>query len=457
MSSGPEEERWSWLRRYLDADRAVGYALAMRCWQFPAGLVTAILVAFCFSPETQGLYYTAATLLALQTLLHLGLHWVIIHFASHEWAALSLNGQRRIVGDEVACRRLAGLLRLFTRWFVVVALLFGLVVGVLGVWLFVGRTDDVSWFAPWCALVVFASASLALSPYIAIMEGCQQVLAVNRIRLYRAVTGSIAVWLAMLCGVELWALVAATCVQVVWELYLIGHSYRLFFESLRRVDPKLDWHGEVWPLQWRIGAQSVAGFFAFFLFTPVMFACHGAEVAGQMGMSWNILTNIQQAAFAWIRTRAPRYGELVARREYTRLDRAFFHSFSASLVATLPAYGAFVVCVYGLTYLQIGWMDALSRRLLDPTTLFILAVGLVSIHVVRCLAVYLRAHKRDPLMRIVVVTNAMIGLAVLWLGGQYGPRAAGLGFAAIATFFALPGATVTWFVSRRRWHAPVKT
>ncbi|MFW6169370.1 MAG: hypothetical protein ACODAD_02690, partial [Planctomycetota bacterium] len=411
MSTDPEEETGSWLRRYLDADRAVGYALAMRCWQFPAGLVTAVLVAFCFTPQVQGLYYTAATLLGLQTLLHLGLHWVIIHFASHEWAELELDRHRRVVGDDVARQRLAGLLRVFTRWFIVVGLLFGLVVGVLGAWLFFRETDGGSWFFPWCGLVFFASASLALSPYIAIMEGCQQVLAVHRVSFYRAVTGSLAVWGAMLSGVGLWALVAATFVQVAWELYLIGGSYRLFFASLRAVPARLDWKRELWPLQWRIGAQSISGFFAFYLFTPVMFAYHGAEVAGQMGMSWNILSNIQQAAFAWIRTRAPYYGQLIARGEYGRLDQTFFRGFLVSLSAMSIAYGVFLACVFGLSYMPIGWMESLSRRLLDPTTLLVLAAGLVLIHVARCLAVYLRAHKRDPLLRIVVVANVMISVA----------------------------------------------
>lgn len=253
--------------------------------------------------------------------------------ARHEWAELELDDHRRVVGDEVARQRLAGLLRVFTRWFIVVGVLFGLGIGVLGSWLFFRETDGGGWFLPWCGLVFFASASLALSPYIAIMEGCQQVLAVHRVGFYRAVTGSIAVWGAMLSGVGLWALVAATFVQVAWELYLIGGSYRLFFASLRAVPAKLDWQSEVWPLQWRIGAQSIAGFFAFYLFTPVMFAFHGAEVAGQMGMSWNILSNIQQAAFAWIRTRAPFYGELIARGEYRKLDQAFFRGFLVSLAA----------------------------------------------------------------------------------------------------------------------------
>ena len=222
-----------WLR-HLDLDRPVAYALATRCWQFPAGLVTTILIALCFTPELQGYYYTISTLLALQTLVDLGLPLVILHFASHEWSLLQLGDQGQVTGDEVAGQRLAGLVVFSTRWFCWAALIFACAAGLSGGWLFGRAAHDLSWLLPGCGVILLAANSLALSPRIATLEGCQQVLAVNRTRLWQAVTGSLAVWGAMLAGAGLWAVVVAAGIQLAWEIQLLWGSYRSFFRSLLR-------------------------------------------------------------------------------------------------------------------------------------------------------------------------------------------------------------------------------
>ncbi len=439
--------------RYFDIDSPVAYALAMRCWQFPAGLVTTILIALCFTAEVQGYFYTISTLLALQTIVDLGLPVVVLHVASHEWSSLELDTAGRVSGDDVAQQRLAGLVAFSTRWFMWAALIFALVVGAAGGWLFDREPHDVNWLLPVCCVILLAASSVALSPRIAILEGCQQVLAVNRTRFWQAVTGSLAVWGAMLSGAGLWTIVLASAVQLVWEIGLVWGSYGTFFRSLSSVPPILAWHREVWPLQWRMGVQAIVRYFAFYLFTPVMFAFHGAQVAGQMGMTWSVLTNIQLAAFTWVRTRAPRYGALIARRNYAALDREFFRGLSVSSAAVVVALSAFVLAVIGLDHCGVPALQSLSRRFLDPHTLAIFGVGLVPIHITQCLSVYLRSHKQDPLLGIMVVSNALVGLVVFFLGSRAGPLAAGWGFTAVATLVTLPGVVWIWWRSRQQWHA----
>lgn len=451
MSNVSDAKIVSWLR-HLDIDRPVAYALTMRCWQFPAGLVTTLLIAVCFTAELQGYYYTISNLLALQTFVDLGLQWVILHFASHEWSALQLDARRQVSGDAVAQQRLAGLVVFATRWFSWAAVIFALVAAIAGSWLFGRAPHDVAWRVPGCLVILLAASSLAIGPRIAVLEGCQQVLAVNRTRLWQAVTGSLAVWAAMLAGTGLWAIVVATGVQIAWEIRLVWGSYRAFFRSLLSATPKLDWHGEVWPLQWRMGVQSAVRYFAFYLFTPVMFAFHGAEVAGRMGMTWSVMSNIQLAAFAWTRARAPRYGELVARRNYAALDREFFRTSGVSLVALSAALLALVLTVMGLARCGVAPLESLAGRFLDTPALIVFGAGLIPIHIAQCLSVYLRAHKRDPLLGIMVVSNALIGLTVFWFGSRFGPLAAGWGFAAVATLVTMPGVAWVWWVSRRQWH-----
>jgi hypothetical protein len=184
-----------------------------------------------------------------------------------------------------------------------------------------------------------------------------------------------------------------------------------------------------------------------------MFAFHGAQVAGRMGMTWSVLTNIQLAAFVWVRTRAPRYGELIARRNYATLDREFFRGLYVSTAATVAALFAFVLAVIGLGHCGVPALESLSGRFLEPYTLVVFGVGLVPIHITQCLSIYLRSHKQDPLLAIMVVSNALVGLVVFVLGSREGPLAAGCGFTAVATCVTLPGVAWIWSKCRRQWHA----
>jgi hypothetical protein len=96
-------------------------------------------------------------------------------------------------------------------------------------------------------------------------------------------------------------------------------------------------------MQWRIALSWVSGYFIFQLFTPVLFAYQGAVVAGQMGMSLSIATALNTLALAWINTKAPMFGLLIARGEFAALDRLFFRSLrQATIVAVLLAWGAWV-------------------------------------------------------------------------------------------------------------------
>jgi len=121
-----------WLNR-LEMDRAVFYSVSGRAWQFVAGPVTILLIAFYFTPELQGYFYTFASLLALQTFVELGLQVVIINVSSHEWARLSLDDRGHLTGDPRALSRLVSLGRKVAVWYGAASLVFVVGVGVAGV------------------------------------------------------------------------------------------------------------------------------------------------------------------------------------------------------------------------------------------------------------------------------------------------------------------------------------
>jgi hypothetical protein len=445
--------RW-WLRRVLnrlEIDQAVFFALLLRIWQLLAGLVSVVLISVFFSPEVQGYYYTFSALLALQSFFELGLHIVIISSASHEWSRLRLDERGSIVGDAVARARLIGLGRWIAGWYAVVAVLFTGVVSVAGVVFFSVRpAADVDWFLPWNLLVLFSGLLLWTLPLSALLEGCNQVAAVNRFRLVQAIVANAVVWTAMASGWGLWAAAATAAARLLCDVYLIGVRYRNFFRSFlqRAEEAGIRWRVDIWPMQWRIAVVGVFAYFEFSLYAPVMFYYHGPVLAGQMGMTWTLLMAVQAAALSWVQTRAPRFGMLIAVRDFRELDRIFLRltviSWAALAAAALLAWSL----IWGLYAIE----SRLAPRLLPPWPAGIFFLAIVLYHVPRCQEIYLRAHKREPTLVANVLSCSLIGLLVWILGARFGAEGAAWGYLAVVALFNLPVKTWLWLRCRSQWH-----
>jgi hypothetical protein len=180
----------------------------------------------------------------------------------------------------------------------------------------------------------------------------------------------------------------------------------------------------------------------------VLFAYQGAVVAGQMGMSLSIATALNTLAMAWVNTKAPMFGLLIARSEFAALDRLFFRSLrQATIVAVLLAWGVWVSFSL-MRYLHIP----LGARVLTPLALGLLFIAAVVNVVVFALAVYLRAHKKEPFLWISVLTGVLTGLSTYLFGRYLGATAMAAGYLAVALVVGLGGGTQVFITKRRDWH-----
>lgn len=439
------------LLRTLGVDRAVFYSLLLRGWQLPAGLISAVLIMRYFTGDVQGYYYTFASLTAMQTFFELNMFLVVINISSHEWAELRLDAHGALEGAPAALSRLTSFGRQLLAWYGAASLLFAVIVGLAGVVFFRSSgPSEVAWQTPWLLTVAAHALLLWCLPLNAMLEGCNQVATVYRFRVIQAVVANLVVWICIVGGGLLWTAVGAAVARLACELYLLGVRYRRFFAPLRNrpLGPAVSWRQEVWPMQWRLGISGVFSYFAFFLFTPVLFKYQGAVVAGQMGMTWVVLTAIQAAALSWVQTKAPQFGMLVAARNYRELDTLFFRMLWRSLLALLLA-GSLVLGL--LLALQAGGWH-LQERLLDPGTTAIFLLALLIYQIPSCLATYMRAHKREPLLIANIVFCTAVGLAVWWGGSRYGARGAAWGYLAVVALQMLPHYTLIWWLHRQQWH-----
>ncbi len=440
----------SWARR-LEMDRAVSYAIMTRAWAFVAGPVSALLIATRFTPTLQGFYYTFGSILALQTFAELGIGVAITQFASHEWAHLSVGKDGRIEGSPDSLSRLASLAQIAVKWYAIIAVL--VVVGLsLGGYAFFLKspTAGVRWTFPWISLCILTGFNLLTVAIWALLEGCNQVSNVYYYRLFQGLLSSAVVWTAILLHAGLWTASFMTLANLIYAGVFLRRNYWEFFKTLLKTHangPKVSWKSDILPFQWRIALSWACGYFIFSLFTPVLFHYHGPVIAGQMGMTWSLVSVLSSVGAAWVSPRIPQFGILIAQKRYRELDRLFWR-LTVIVTAVVSLGGA---CLWLLVVILNRYQFALAKRVLPPlpTALFLLATIIYTAS--GTMSAYLRAHKKEPLVLISVFLAILVGLSTWYLGKYYSALGMAIGYLAGFTI-VLPFTALIWRRSRRAWH-----
>ncbi|MBI5933623.1 MAG: hypothetical protein HY867_07925 [Chloroflexi bacterium] len=434
-----------------EVDRAVFYGVSARVWGVVSGPVTALLIATKFSPEVQGYYFTFANLLALQIFVELGLGVVIVQFASHEWSKLRLSQQGEITGDPEALSKLSSLATVALKWFLVGGLIVVLGLG-FGGHLFFSRSpaSDVNWVSPWFLLCALTGVNIFLIPIWSLLEGCNQVSDLYFFRLWQGLSFSFSAWIAIYFGANLWVASISTVVTLVCAALFIKRKYWNFLKSLLASRPggtRLDWRKDILPMQWRFALSSISGYFVFSFFTPVLFHYHGPLVAGQFGMTWSVVGFIGSISSAWIAPKIPQFGMMIARKEYDLLDNLFWRLTKVVVAVTFLLSICCWFCIYLINVLNYS----IAERFLPliPTAILLLAQTLITISTP--FSSYLRAHKKEPLLLVSVVSGIMTGLLTLFLGKYYAASGAAAGYLSVC-MMVLPSVIIIWHRSRKAWH-----
>ncbi|MCA9071360.1 MAG: hypothetical protein KDA84_20675, partial [Planctomycetaceae bacterium] len=300
----------------LEVDRATFYALLGRAWQVIAGPITLVLISMYFPPKMQGWFYVFAEMLALQSLVEMNLNQIIINIASHEWSHLKQAPDGSLTGDPEALSRLVSLGRFFANWYLGVAGLYTLVIGVGGgFWMASNASSpEIDWLGPWIVVTICTGLSLWFIPIYALLNGCNQVIATHRFRVVQGILGNLAVWSCIPLGAGLWTTVAIAATKLAGDIFPLLGPYRRFFRVFfqKPQGPTVSWQDEIAPLQWRLALQTGSSALAMSSLTLVLFDYHGEAAAGRMGMTWSALKSLQWGALAWVYTRVPKFGMLIA-------------------------------------------------------------------------------------------------------------------------------------------------
>jgi hypothetical protein len=439
------------LLRKAGVDRAVGFTVLGRGWSALSGLGTLLLMTRFLSPVQQGYYFTFGSVLGLSVFFELGLSLVLIQFASHERASLEWTAEGTLEGDPAAKARLASLLRRSLKWYAVAAGLLAIVLLPVG-FVFFSRHPNpgVTWQVPWIWIVLVTSLTVALTPVLAILEGCGLIAKIARLQMWQNFAGSLLLWLVLIRHGGIYSAPVTNTVVLAAQLVWVGTRQKAFLKDLlqyRGHAAQIDWRGEVWPLQWKIALSYISGYLIFQLFNPLLFATRGAAAAGQMGLSLALMGAIGTIALAWVATKTAPFGVLIARKEYGELDRLFFPCLWQSLTLVCIACSL----VWGVSWLLQSAHFPIGSRLLPPLPLGFLALAAVANHVVFAEAIYLRAHKQEPLLVLSVGVACLLAVSLGLVAKPFGAAGMMLCYFLICTV-AMGMATGIFRAKRRQWH-----
>lgn len=378
-----------------------------------SGGVGLVAIAFfatrCLNSHEMGFFFSFLSFGSLVQIADFGLSYAALQTAGR------LAGTDRLI-------EIPSIAKYIFRWNFLVSCPFSIAVAVTGWAIFSSpvsgaESATILWSIPWIGYLVSAFANQLTLPGIALREGGGKVLQVWLLRLVQEWIGTGACLLTLYFGARLWSLMAFVLAKaIVATIWLwLGDALKVVsgtptFSSKR-------WMSEVWPFQWKIGLSTLSGFLIFRAFSPLILIEKGPVIAGQFGLTFSVMNLLIAVSSAWPMSQAARYSTLIASGRYVELREEFPVMLAAS---TALSAAAAVLLAIGLWQAQkIGLSFAL--RLTDPLTTAIVLAAAVVHHIVICMAMFLRAEGREPLL-VPSVVGGLITMSAVWLTSRFGSQ-----------------------------------
>jgi hypothetical protein len=404
------------VKKILNLNRSVALSFLYRSWSALSGIVTIYLSARYLDAATQGVYYSFASLIAIQNVAELGVSFSVTQFCSHEMAKLTFDSDGIISGDSQSKARLKSVLLFAVSWFRVAAVVFIIVILPAGLFFFHKTISvqypDIHVTSPWCLLVIFSGSNLFISGLIAMIEGCGKINDVLHLKIIQSGLALSFSWIVLVNSGGLYAMVTVVATTSVVSSIWLGCRYKTFFKDLLSKTSEssgINWKNEMWPFQSRMAVSWIAGFLTFQLINPIVLTIEGPVITGQLGMSLQIFAGLNSIVLAWITSNLPNYGYLIASGQRQELDRIFFGSLIGSTILLFFLLASFILGIYIMRDQGVKQCE----RLLNIKMLILLGLGSIASHITHAEALYLRSHKKEPFLLVSIIAGVTMILGLL--------------------------------------------
>jgi len=245
---------------------------------------------------------------------------------------------------------------------------------------------------------------------LSFIEGCNSVGEIQKIRLFISFVTVITTVLLLISDVKLYALSLALFLGAISGSLYIIFRYKSLLLQLYQVSKKefYPWKNEIMPLLWRYAVSWVSGYFIFQMFTPIAFHYYGAVEAGKVGLTIAICTAVFGIANIWMTIIMPKMNILIAHKDYKKLD----HIFRRHLFLAVLSYIFAIAILFGIINF-LNDIFPLFDRVVSNFSLLIITISWLVQIIINGYAMYMRAHKEEPLFVLSFISGLYVVCATL--------------------------------------------
>lgn len=375
-----------------------------------AGPLLLIFIPMYLTSTEQGYWYTFTSIAALSVFADLGFSTIVLQFAAHEFAYCKFDDKKELRGDSYHIWKLASFFRFTVKWLTrVISIVFPIII--IGGYLFLQQKQEgISWQLPWL-IYSFASAIVFFnSALLSFFEGCDSVAVTQKCRMYITAITALTTLVVLYFGLGLYALAVSLVFSAIVGTTLIYKHFGKFAQYLwsKTKEKYYQWQKEFNALIWRYAVSWCSGYFIFQLFTPLAFQYHGAVFAGKIGISIAMWTAGFNIANSWLTAVTPKLNMLVSEKKWQQLDTIFNKSLVYSILTMLVGG-----CCFFMQWHFLAAKVWIFQRILSWQSMLLLFSSWLCQIYINGLALYLRSHKKEPMMPISLFSAFYVSITTL--------------------------------------------
>jgi hypothetical protein len=417
-------------------------------WTLLSGPILLILIPTYLTAEVQGYWFTFSSFSALTAFADLGFFSLILQFAAHEFAHLHFDSKNNIEGEEEHLRKLASLFRFMVKWIVIMGLGVYPFIFLFGFSVLSSQTTLIQWIFPYSLYIISIFLDFPLNNILYFTEGCNSVANIQRIRLITSFIYFVSEIVLLLLGFGLFALSIPLIFKTIIGYVLVFIKYRPFYSKLYHspISSSFDWKKEILPLLLKYAISFGSGYLIFSIYNPIMFTTKGAIEAGKIGLTLTLFMGLLTISSVWLNAVGPQINIHVALKQWKELDQLFFKRLILSLATFLLGSLAF-------TILLIIFRDRFEilSRFSNITTIIIVCVSFITQVLINGLAIYLRAHKQEPLVIPSLISAIYCLITTLLCAHYLSVDWFMLGFVT-SYLWGLPWTLRVFYIKKKVWH-----
>ena len=341
-----------------------------------SGPLILLAISSELSAEQIGFYYVFISVVALKSLLELGITNVLKQHIVHE-------------GDNHS--KISELINFNYHWFAVISLLFLFFCLFLSEFLFFEYSGEIKWEIPWTATSLFSCASLLLMSLHVISDSAGQQVLLRRSIAISSVGYCFVLLISLINGLGLYSIPMAILVSEVLLAYLLRG---VFLESKIHIkyEPKnlIKIFNEILPLLSKVAIVWFVGYFYWNGFSLISFKFLGPEAAGLILFSIALVKSVNDICTSLVISQMTIYSEYIAKKE---INKAFSIFKKTALIGL-----TLLVCGYVLIFLAIWRLPEfyLFEKLMDVTNIRQLMLFFITVYFITCCNNFVRCFKIEP-------------------------------------------------------------